>query len=252
MTEKTPDRHVIFPDHELHPKDESKFLENPQTRLYNLQFAMRVFREFIKGMRKLHFAGPCITVFGSARFKEDHTYYKKAYQFGKGIADIGGTVMTGGGPGLMEAANRGAFENKGRSVGCNIFLPEEQEHNKYMHKWVMIRYFFVRKVLMLKYSYGFIVMPGGFGTMDELFETCTLIQTKTIRNFPIVIYGTEYHKSLQEFLAKMIDEKTIGPNDLKLLLFTDNVEEGIEHIRKYLFENYDLRPRRKLKWLFEK
>lgn len=252
MTTTTPSGHVIFPDYELRPKDESKFLQEPQTRLYNLRFAFRVFIEFMKGMRALHFTGPCITIFGSARFTEEHEYYKSAYQFGKKVSAIGATVMTGGGPGIMEAANRGAFENGGQSVGCNIFLPQEQMHNSYMHKWVMIKYFFVRKTLMLKYSYGFIVMPGGFGTMDELFETATLIQTKTIRNFPIVIYGCAYHKPLREFLAKMVAQKTIAAGDLDLLLFTDNIEEGIAHIRKYLLDNYELKRREPSKWLFER
>ena len=251
MTRSTPPGHVIFPDHDLSPRDESKFLQDPQTRIYNLRFAFRVFREFIKGFRTLHFVGPCITVFGSARFQEDHEYYHKAYDFGKEVAALGATVMTGGGPGIMEAANRGAFENGGKSVGCNIFLPHEQMHNKYMHKWVMIRYFFVRKVLLLKYSYGFIVMPGGFGTMDELFETCTLIQTQTIRDFPIVVFGTEYHRPLNDFFARMIEAKTIKPEDMKPILFTDSVQEGMEHIRKYIFDNFELQPRRPLPWLFE-
>jgi len=242
----------IFPDFELRPKDESQFLQEPLTRWHNLKFALRVFREFMKGFRTLHFVGPCITIFGSARFGENHDYYKKAYQFGSGIAKMGGTIMTGGGPGVMEAANRGAFENGGRSVGCNIFLPFEQKPNPYMHKWVMIRYFFVRKVLLLKYSYGFVVMPGGFGTMDELFETCTLIQTKTIRNFPIVVYGTSYHAPLLAFFEKMISEKTIAADDMKLVLFTDDVNEGLDHIQKYLRENYYKAPVKPSYWLFEK
>ncbi|MFM7768873.1 MAG: TIGR00730 family Rossman fold protein, partial [Bacteroidota bacterium] len=161
-------------------------------------------------------------------------------------------VMTGGGPGIMEAANRGAFENGGRSVGCNIVLPHEQDPNPYMHRWVMIRYFFVRKVLLLKYSYGFVVMPGGFGTMDELFETCTLIQTGTIRNFPVVVYGTEYHEPLRRFFEKMMAEKTINESDLQLVLFTDDVQEGMDHIRKYLRENYYQKPVKPLPWLFER
>jgi hypothetical protein len=165
---------------------------------------------------------------------------------------MGGTVMTGGGPGIMEAANKGAFENGGVSVGCNIFLPHEQKANPYMHRWVMIKYFFVRKVLLLKYSYGFVVMPGGFGTMDELFETCTLIQTRTIRNFPIVVYGTAYHQPLRNFFQKMIDEKTISEEDMKLVLFTDDVEEGMEHIRKYLRENFNVKPAQPSPWLFER
>jgi uncharacterized protein (TIGR00730 family) len=242
---------VIFPDHELHPKDESRFLEHPEGRWENLKFAVKIFIQFIKGFRALHFTGPCITVFGSARFREDHFYYKKAYEFGKSIAKMGGTVMTGGGPGLMEAANRGSFENGGKSVGCNIFLPFEQEPNPYMHKWVTIRYFFVRKVLLLKYSFGFVVMPGGFGTMDEFFETCTLIQTKTIRNFPVVVFGNEYHAPLKEFLMKMITEKTITTEEMKLVLFTDDVLEGMNHIHKYINDHYFIKPIRPAWWLWE-
>lgn len=252
MDEKTTNRHVIFPAYELRSKDESRFLQEPLSRWNNLRFAIRVFLQFMRGFRKLHFVGPCITVFGSARFQPDHPYYQKAYEFGAGISRIGGTVMTGGGPGLMEAANKGAFENKGFSVGCNIFLPFEQKPNEYMHKWVMIRYFFVRKVLLLKYSYGFVVMPGGFGTMDELFETCTLIQTKTISNFPIVVFGKSYHEPLMRFFEKMILEKTISTEDMNLVLFTDDVEEGVAHIKKYLDENYYLEPVKTKAWLFER
>lgn len=243
---------TIYPAYELRPKDEAGFLQERQTRRSNLAFAIKVFWQFMKGFRALHFVGPCFTVFGSARFKSDHEYYRKAYDFGKAIAAMGGTVMTGGGPGIMEAANKGAFENGGVSVGCNIFLPHEQKANPYMHRWVMIKYFFVRKVLLLKYSYGFVVMPGGFGTMDELFETCTLIQTRTIRNFPIVVYGTAYHQPLREFFQKMIDEKTISEEDMKLVLFTDDVEEGMEHIGKYLRENFNVKPAQPSPWLFER
>ena len=252
MSKTNTTNHEIFPAYELRPKDESRFLQEPLTRWSNLKFAFRVFYQFMKGFRKLHFVGHCITIFGSARFKEDHEYYKKAYEFGAGIAKMGGTVMTGGGPGIMEAANRGAFENGGRSVGCNVFLPFEQRPNPYMHKWVMIRYFFVRKVLLLKYSYGFVVMPGGFGTMDELFETCTLIQTKTIRNFPVVVYGKSYHEPLLRFFEKMLSEKTIMTNDMEQVLFTDDVKEGLDHIQKYLRENYYQRPVKPLPWLFER
>jgi len=252
MQEEARNNSLSQPDFKLLPKSEAAFLEAPQTRWYNLKFAAHVFYEFMKGFRALHFVGPCITVFGSARFKDDHVYYKKAYQFGKNIARMGGTVMTGGGPGIMEAANRGAFENGGRSVGCNIYLPKEQKPNPYMHRWVTVRHFFVRKVLLLKYSYGFVVMPGGFGTMDEFFETCTLIQTATIRNFPIVVYDKEYYHDLYVLFEKMITAKAIDPSDMKLVLFTDSVQDGIEHIRKYVRNNYYVKPVRPLAWLFER
>jgi uncharacterized protein (TIGR00730 family) len=229
----------VYPEFELRPKEESEFYSDPRSRFYNFKFALRVLYEFLKGFRALHFVGPCITVFGSARFKEHHPHYVKAYEFGKKIADMGGTVMTGGGPGIMEAANRGAFENGGMSVGCNIYLPHEQN-------------FFVRKVLLLKYSYGFVVMPGGFGTMDELFETATLIQTKTIRNFPVVVFGLHYYEPLRKLLSQMIEERTISAEDMKLILFTDDVDEGIDHIRKYLRKNYYRKPVKPLPWLLER
>ncbi len=235
----------------LIPKPESGFLYEPQSRFQNFKFALQVFKEFMKGLRALHFVGPCITVFGSARFSEDHSYYKEAYEFGKAIAKMGGTVMTGGGPGIMEAANRGAYENGGKSVGCNIQLPHEQMQNPYMHKWVTIKYFFVRKVLLLKYSYGFVVMPGGFGTMDELFETATLIQTNTIQSFPVVVFGKEYYKDLRDLIENMKQERTISEDDTQLILFTDDVNEGMDHIRKYLRKNYFMSRIKPSRWLFE-
>jgi uncharacterized protein (TIGR00730 family) len=204
------------------------------------------------GFRKLHFVGPCITVFGSARFKEDHPYYIAAREFGKRIAGLGFTTVTGGGPGIMEAANRGAFENGGMSVGCNIVLPHEQKENPYLHKSVTFDYFFVRKTMLSKYSYAFIIMPGGFGTMDEFFETLTLVQTGMITHFPIVIYGKEYYNKLLITIEAMVEAKTISPEDLKLVLLTDDINEAIDHISKYITTNYRIKPRKKLWWLFEK
>ena len=236
----------------LKPKQESKFLEGPRSRTYEFFFLLKVVVEFIRGFRALHFLGPCITVFGSARFKEDHPYYQKAYEIGKRIAQSGVTVMTGGGPGIMEAANKGAFENGGVSVGCKIELPFEQKANPYMHKWVNFKYFFVRKVLLVKYSMAFIVMPGGFGTMDEFWETLTLIQTNIINDFPVVVFGKEYFAPVQEILNKMVEEKTISPEDLKLLLITDDVDEVAEHIRKFVLENYHVQPAEPSAILFEK
>src|SRR6266511_4782600 len=169
------------------PKEQI-YLEGPKSRSYELSFAWKIFKELIKGFRMLHFVGPCITVFGSARVKEDDLFYVKAKEFGKRIADIGFTTMTGGGPGIMEAANRGAFENGGTSVGCNIQLPFEQKANPYVHTSITFEHFFVRKTMLIKYSYAFIIMPGGFGTMDEFFEAVTLIQTKKITEFPVIIF----------------------------------------------------------------
>src|SRR6516165_11505667 len=154
-----------------------RFLEGPQPRAFELGQALKLFWELIRGFRALHFAGPCVTVFGSARFKEDHAYYHMARAVGAGLARAGFTVMTGGGPGIMEAANRGAKDVGGRSVGCNIELPLEQQPNHYLDRCVRLHYFFVRKTLLVKYSYAFVFLPGGAGTLDELFEALTLIQT---------------------------------------------------------------------------
>lgn len=236
----------------LIPSKEQVYLDGPKSRSYEFFFAWRVFRQFIKGFRSLHFVGPCITVFGSARFKEDHPYYIKAREFGKRIAGLGFTTMTGGGPGIMEAANRGAFESGGMSVGCNIQLPFEQKENPYMQKSVLFEHFFVRKVLLIKYSYAFIIMPGGFGTLDELFETLTLVQTKSIQNFPVVLFGKEYHQPLMEYIESMAVEGTISKEDMKLVLVTDDVDEAMTHIRHFIDTNYKVKPRKRLWWLFEK
>ncbi len=150
--------------------------------------------------RNLHFVGPCVTVFGSARLTEPHPYYLLARELGAQIARAGFTVMTGGGPGLMEAANRGAKDAEGVSIGCNITLPKDQKPNHFLDKWVEFRYFFVRKLMLAKYSYGFIAMPGGFGTLDEFFEIATLVQTGKIKNFPVILMGAEYWTPLLRFL----------------------------------------------------
>ncbi len=234
-------------------RNESVWLEGPKSRTYELTFVFRVFGEFIRGLRALHFTGPAVTVFGSARFKEGHRYYELARQVSASIAsDLGLTIMTGGGPGVMEAANRGAREAGGKSVGCNIILPHEQKENPFLDKFVTFRYFFIRKVLLTKYSYAFVIMPGGFGTMDEFFETLTLIQTRKIEDFPIVVMGTEFYKPLREFLEFMAEQGTISPEDMQYILFTDDPEEAVTHIRKYLFDNYRIVKRRPSWWLFER
>lgn len=213
--------------------DEQKFLTGPRSKWSEFTFVLRVALEFIKGFRVLHYVGPCITVFGSARFKEDHKYYKMARSVSARIAKTGFTIMTGGGPGIMEAANRGAKDVDGKSVGCNILLPFEQTGNPYLDKFFNFKYFFVRKVLLLKYSYGFVIMPGGFGTMDELFETLTLIQTTKIKNFPVVLMGTEFYAPLMKFIVSMSEKGTISPKDLELFLLTDSEEEALAHLAKY-------------------
>jgi uncharacterized protein (TIGR00730 family) len=234
------------------PAKEQVYLEGPKSRSYELGFAFKVFIEFMKGFRTLHFVGPCITVFGSARFKEDHMYYQQAVEFGKRIAQLGFTTMTGGGPGIMEAANKGAFENGGQSVGCNIQLPFEQQANPYLHASVTFEHFFVRKTLLIKYSYAFIIMPGGFGTMDEFFETLTLVQTKTLTQFPIVLFGKEYYKELMEAMNDMAVKGTISKEDMNLVILTDDFNEAMDHISKYITSNYKIKPRKRIWAFFEK
>src|SRR5713101_5563004 len=214
------------------------FLEGPRSRGREFWSVLTIAREFIRGFRTLHFVGPCVTVFGSARFREDHPYYTLARSVGQMLARMGFTVMTGGGPGIMEAANRGAKDEGGISVGCNIVLPKEQKINAYLDRWVTFRYFFVRKVMLVKYSYAFVVMPGGIGTMDELFEAVTLIQTKKIESFPVVLIGKEYWQPLVDFLDEMVRVGTIAAEDLELLLFTDSLDEAKNHIEKNAVEHF--------------
>jgi uncharacterized protein (TIGR00730 family) len=212
-------------------RDERAFLAGPRRRIEELARSFRIFCEFLRGFRSLHYVGPCVTVFGSARFKEDHRYYTLARRMGARIAELGFTVMTGGGPGIMEAANRGAKEAGGVSIGCNIKLPHEQKPNPYLDRFVEFRYFFVRKVMLVKYSYAFVVLPGGFGTLDELYEALTLIQTGKIEEFPVVLMGVQYWEPMMSFIRdRLIAEATINADDLKLLLVTDSPDEAIEHI----------------------
>lgn len=230
------------------------FIEGPRRRETELFTVIQIMMEFIRGFRTFHFCGPCITVFGSARIKEDNPYYKMTMDIGARLARMGLTVMTGGGPGLMEAANRGAREAGGRSVGCNILLPQEQDPNPYMDKWMDFQFFFVRKVMLIKYSYGFIVMPGGVGTMDELFQALTLIQTKKVTNFPVVLIGTDYYKDVIELFDKMCEEKTISETDKELFLITDSIEQAISHIQTHAVEKFNLNIKKipkKSKLLFE-
>jgi uncharacterized protein (TIGR00730 family) len=236
-------------------REEIKFLEGPQSRWEDFKMTVKVLVDFIRGFRALHFVGPCVTVFGSARFDENHEYYKTTQRLAGEIARMGFTIMTGGGPGIMEAANRGAKDVGGRSVGCNIVLPREQAHNIYLDKWVNIRYFFVRKTLLIKYSYAFVVMPGGFGTLDEFFEAITLIQTKKIYQFPIVIFDKAFHKSIIQHINAMLLSKTISPEDTALFFVTDSVEDAVQYIHLNSIHRFKLAYEKPLKpfgWLFEK
>jgi uncharacterized protein (TIGR00730 family) len=220
--------------------EEKSFLSGPRSRFREFIFTLKVVWNFIRGFQKMHFLGPCVTVFGSARFTEDTLYYQQAEKVGAALAKLGFTVMTGGGPGIMEAANKGAYQAGGLSVGCNIVLPFEQIPNKYLHKWITIPYFFIRKVLLVKYSYAFVVMPGGIGTLDEFFESLLLIQTRMIHQFPVVLFGTEYYKDLIVHLEKMKTEKSIDALDLENLLITDSVEEMTSYISEHAIQKFRL------------
>jgi uncharacterized protein (TIGR00730 family) len=232
------------------------FLEEPRSRIREFITLIRVMRDFIRGFRVLHFVGPCVTVFGSARIKSNSAYYELARKMGAAIAQLGFTVMTGGGPGIMEAANRGAKEAGGRSVGCNIELPREQHANPYLDRFVTLRYFFVRKTLLVKYSYAFVIMPGGAGTIDEMFEALTLIQTRKIKSFPVVIMGRDYWDEILPFIYKMAKAGMIAPSDLDLVHATDSIDDAIAHIRTKAIEPFGLHPARQVRphsrWLGER
>lgn len=230
-------------------------LDGPHSRAKELWLLLRAVRDFIAGFRTLHFVGPCVTVFGSARFREDHPYYATGREVGRRVSQLGFTVMTGGGPGLMEAANRGAKDAGGRSVGCNVRLPAEQAPNPYLDQSVTCQHFFVRKVLLFKYSYAFVALPGGIGTMDELFEALTLIQTGKIEHFPVVLIGTAYWQPLVELLSRMAAERTIDADDLKLMLVTDDLDEASRHLQRQAIDYFGLSRRqapRPFRWLGER
>lgn len=222
-------------------QEEGQFLAGPQSRLAELARLLRILWEFVRGFRALHFVGPCVTVFGSARFPETHPYYDLARELGSRLARAGFTVMTGGGPGIMEAANRGAHEAGGRSIGCNIALPHEQKPNPYLDRWVEFRYFFVRKVMLVKYSYAFVALPGGFGTMDEIFECATLIQTGKIEHFPLVLMGSLYWQPLLDFLRDtMVRRGTIAAADLARFTVTDSPAEAVARILAAATQDFGL------------
>jgi uncharacterized protein (TIGR00730 family) len=202
----------------------------------------KVMAEFVNAFEKLAQIGPCVTIFGSARTKPDNPYYKAAEDIASKLVKRGYGIITGGGPGIMEAGNKGAFKEGGKSVGLNIELPFEQYDNPYIDrdKIISFDYFFVRKVMFVKYSQGFIVMPGGLGTMDELFEAFTLIQTRKIGRFPIVLYGSKFWTGLIDWLKEVVlaQEKNISPEDLDLINIVDTPEEAVtvieEFYKKYL------------------
>ncbi len=231
-----------------------EFLRGPQPRGSEIGHATRVFREYFHGLRALHFVGPCVTVFGSARLGEEDPAYAIGRRTGSLLAHAGFTVMTGGGPGLMEAANRGAKEAGGRSVGCNIALPKEQQPNRYLDIAVTFRHFFVRKVMLVKYSYGFIALPGGFGTFDELFESLTLIQTGKIADYPVVLLGRDFWQPLiDELRGSLVARGTIAATDFDIVKVLDDPEEAVSYVHTIATRRFGLEPHppRRRKWLGE-
>jgi uncharacterized protein (TIGR00730 family) len=231
--------------------EEIRFLQGPQKRGFELWRACKIFCELLSGFRALSFVGPCVTVFGSARFKEDHPYYVLAREVGARLSRAGFTVMTGGGPGIMEAANRGAKDASGASVGCNIELPQEQKPNPYLDKWVTFRHFYVRKLMLVKYSYAFIAMPGGYGTLDEIFETATLIQTGKIQQFPLVLMGIDFWQPLLDFFRqRLVANKTIDSADAERIVVTDSAREAVDSIADVAMHRFGLTfaPRMRRHW----
>lgn len=224
------------------PVADRVLLGEPRSRTAEARTLLTIVWDFLRGLRALHFVGPCVTVFGSARTKETDPHYQLARKMGAAIAEMGFTVMTGGGPGIMEAANRGAKDVGGRSVGCNIELPHEQAANPYLDRFVTLRYFFVRKTMLAKYSYAFVVMPGGFGTLDEMFEALTLIQTGKLSDFPVILMGADYWQAQVSMIQKMADTGMISPDDLKLFHVTDSVDEAARFILENAIKPFGLKP----------
>ena len=230
---------------------ERRFLQGPRPRGIELGEALRIFWQCMRGFRALHFVGPCVTVFGSARFREGHPYYELTREVGRRLAEVGFTVMTGGGPGLMEAANRGAKEAGGYSVGSNIELPSEQKPNLYLDRWIEFPYFFVRKMMLLKYSYAFLAMPGGLGTLDEIFETAVLVQTGKMKDFPLVLIDKTYWGPMMTFMRDtLLAHGTVDAADVTRSVLTDSPREAVELIRESAMKQFGLTygPRPKRRW----
>jgi uncharacterized protein (TIGR00730 family) len=212
---------------------EKAFLAGRRPREADLESAVRIFLEFLRGFESFEFEQPCVTVFGSARFEAGHRYYDLAREVGAGLARAGFAVMTGGGSGIMEAANRGAREAGGLSIGCNITLPREQKPNPYLDRFIQLDHFFVRKVMLVKYSSAFVVMPGGFGTLDEAFEIATLMQTNKIEHFPLIAVGSEFWDELIDFARDtMIREGTLSPEDARFVHLADTAADVVRLVRE--------------------
>ncbi len=231
--------------------EERKIIEKLQQKTWNeiktndSWAIFKIMSEFVDGYEKLSKIGPCVSIFGSARTSPDHEYYKLAEEVAYKLTQSGFGVITGGGPGIMEAGNKGANRGKGTSVGLNIELPFEQHDNPWIDrdKNLEFDYFFVRKVMFVKYSQGFVVMPGGFGTLDELFEAMTLIQTKKIGRFPIILVGREFWSGLLDWVEQTLIKKygNVSPGDLKLFRVVDTADEAVEHFNKF-YSKYSLKP----------
>lgn len=229
----------------------ARFLQGPQPRRHELRSAFHIFLEILRGFRALHFVGPCVTVFGSARFPESHPYCALARRAGAALGRAGFTVMTGGGPGIMEAANRGAKDSGARSIGVNIQLPKEQKPNPYLDQWVEFRHFFVRKLMLVKYSYAFLAFPGGYGTLDEIFETATLIQTAKMKDFPLVLVGKDYWSGLLEFVEKpLVEQGAVDRADLERLVLTDDPDDAVAFVAERARRQFGLTfgPKAKRRW----
>jgi uncharacterized protein (TIGR00730 family) len=234
----------------MNPKEDRKVREKLDQKTWNQiktndSWAIfKIMSEFVEGYEKLSKIGPCVSIFGSARTKTEDPFYKLAEEVAFKLTQNGFGVITGGGPGIMEAGNKGAYRGKGTSVGLNIELPFEQHDNPWIDndKNLEFHYFFVRKVMFVKYSQGFVVMPGGFGTMDELFEAITLIQTKKIGRFPIVLVGRDFWSGLLDWIKKtLIAEGNISEEDLNLFRIVDTADEAIDHLNKF-YSKYSLKP----------
>ena len=232
---------------------DAEFLANPRSRWRNLAILHRIATEMLRGMRRLHFVGAAVTVFGSARVTPETSTYEQARQLGRALGSAGFAIITGGGPGVMEAANRGARDAGAKSIGCTIKLPFEEAANPHLDVQVDFHYFFTRKYMLTKYSSAFVVFPGGFGTADELFEALTLIQTGKMHDFPVVVCGGEFWRPLQEQLETMADSGMIARRDLDLLKFTDDIDEAVRHITEYAARGGKVaRPPRELRILGER
>jgi len=229
MSDQMPSGHPLLDQIE---GAEKLFLAGRRSRGADLESAVKIFLEFLRGFESFDFTEPCVTVFGSARFEEDHEYYRLARDLGAALANDGYAVMTGGGPGIMEAANRGAKEAGGLSIGCNIHLPSEQEPNAYLDKFIQLEHFFIRKVMLVKYSSAFVVMPGGFGTLDEAFEVATLVQTGKLERFPIVGMGLDFWYQLRKFAREtMLASGVISKEDIAVVHPVTSIDEALQFIR---------------------